>query len=688
MNFIFIFRSRSCGCCDGDVCPVAGKLENVSGLKLFRVALIGSPNSGKSTIFNYLTGGRQFVGNWPGVTVEKKEGFFIFGGFGVSLIDLPGCYTLSPTSVDEKIARDFLLEAKLDAVLQVVDASKLDRDLLLTVELLEMGIKLVVALNMFDLVEKLGYSIDLAAMSKILGVDVVPTVAVKGIGLHKLASKLVDVAKSGRSRSLRIDYGDFLEKYISDLEKRLSKYDIEANPRWVALKLLEGDEGIAERVKVLGGFEVVKLAEKYINEINEKVGSPPLHLIYEARYRFVRALIKRILRKIEDVELTVSELLDHVFTHKVWGVPIFIIIMWTMLKFTFDVAAPFVDAIDLTFSYLSSFIKDFIPIPWLASLIGDGLIGGVGFVLTFLPNILFLFLFISFLEDVGYMARAAYNLDAIMRKFGLSGKSVVPLILGMGCNVPAIMSTRTIESRSDRLTTIMVTPLIPCSARLPVFIMLASIFFGRNAPLAILSMYFIGFTLALLIAKLIKKLFKSGEETPLIIELPTYKIPTTRIVWNQASMRTRHFIEKVYSTILIASIFMWTLISLPPGSSVEKSLAAQLGKMLEPILKPLGFTWEIAFALIFGLMAKEVIIAAFGLVYGASVSTQLLTVLTPIQAFALMVFILVYIPCIPTIVTVKSETKSLKYTLAVIAYELILAYALALAIVSIGSIIL
>ena len=685
------FTSMTCSGCPGkkfcftNLADDTHLISTTQSLKKIRVALIGNPNTGKSCIFNELTHGKQYIGNWPGVTVEKKEGKLRYNSYEIVITDLPGTYNLGAISIDEKISRDYIIEEKPDVVVQVVDSTKLERNLYLTIELLESGANVVLALNMFDQLEAWGIKIDVEKLKQILGLEAVPTVAIRGEGLEELVKKIVQKGLNPASNPIPITYNRDIEKAISQLIQEIKKIGIKANPRWVAIKLLEEDQDIIEKVKFYGGNEIIKISKELITEIWDKNGVHPSFLISQTRYNFIKEIISKTVSRKVETTLTLTDLIDHVVTHKVWSLPIFFIVIWSMFKFTFDVAAPFVDAIDITFSLLAEWVKNAVTIDWLGSLLADGVIGGVGFVLVFFPNIFMLFLYMSIMEDIGYMSRAAYNLDSLLRRIGLSGKSIIPMLLGMGCNVPAIMSARTIDSHEDRLVTILVTPLIPCSARLPVFIMIASIFFAKMASLAVLSMYFLGFTLAILIALLLRKIIFKGRILPFIMELPNYKTPTMSLTFSQTWNRAKHFLKKVGGVILILSIVMWFLLNMPYGAPIEDSYGALLGKTIEPILRPLGFTWEIALALIFGFIAKEVVISALGVIFSGAAETALVSILSPASAFALMAFVLIYTPCIPTLVTIKNETNSWKWLVVTLFYELTLAYFIALGIVLIGN---
>ncbi len=652
-------------------------------MKEIVVAVIGNPNVGKSTLFNELTGAKQYIGNWPGVTVEKKEGEKIFGDYKIRFVDLPGTYGLGASSIDERIARDYIIFEKPDVVVDIVDASNLDRNLYLALELIETGARVIIALNMMDIAESKGISIDVDALSRELGVPVVPTVAIKGEGIDELCSMIVQVAEGKiRYRPLKVKYPDTIEEAIMEISSLLSGITEDIDTRWLAIKLLMQDkEVIRYVVDMENGKKIVSVARDYVEKIRSKFGEDPLFIIAEARYGIISEIIQRTVSRAYMEATDISDLLDRVLTHRFLGLPIFFVILWSVFLFTFNVAAPIVDGIDLLFGWMGEVIVSWDINPLLKSFLVDGVISGFGSVLVFVPNIFFLFLAMSILEDIGYMSRAAFNLDRIMRKFGLHGKSVIPMILGFGCNIPAIMSARTIESEEDRLTTMLVNPLIPCSARLPVLIMIASIFFGGYAPLAVFSMYVLGIFLALFMAILIRKIILRGVVSPFVMELPPYRLPSTKTItihmWNRGSK----FLRKAGIIIFSATTIIWALATFPHGTEFggPDSYIGMLGRLIEPILRPLGYNWQIAVALFFGFIAKEVFIDALGVIMGGDYETKLGAMLSPAQAYGLMVFILIYVPCVATLATIRSETGSWRWTIFVLLYELILAFILAFA---------
>ncbi len=669
--------------------------------RMAKIALAGNPNVGKTVIFNELTGSRQHVGNWPGVTVEKKSGKYAYRGIEIEVIDLPGTYSLSPYSIDEKVARDYIVEEKPDAVVNIVDASNIERNLYLTVQLLEAGANVVVALNMMDEAESKGMKIDIGRLSDILKVPVVPMVAVKGKGIGEMKDAIYEeITRHKEHRHMAIGYGKDVEKAIVSLEE-----DVERCPtlrkyrkRWVAIKLLEEDREVIGKVKDAGCVHIVKKAENIKKELGKKLDDDLETYFADKRYEFVDDALSIVLVKGKRV-WTFSDMLDKVLTHKIFGIPIFLAMMWAAFQFTFAVAVPFMDAIDIFFQWLgevsipalnSIWITD----PAIHSLVSEGIIGGLGSVLIFLPNIFLLFFVLSLMEDSGYLSRAAFVMDRAMYKIGLQGKSFVPMLLGFGCNVPAIMATRTIEDRRDRLITILVNPLMSCSARLPVYILFAGAFFVGIEGSVIFSMYFMGILLAIVMAVLLRRFLFRGKPSPLIMEMPPYRMPTLKSsaihMWEKGSM----FLKKAGTIIFLGVVIIWFLSTYPggPGSDIETSYVATIGHLVQPIFAPLGWDWKAAIALIFGFIAKEIVVGAYGTFYGisnadeesATLRGELHNTFTPVSAYAFMAFVLIYVPCLATIGTIKSETGSWKWTLFAVAYMVSLAYMVALVITTVG----
>jgi ferrous iron transport protein B len=662
------------------------------------VALIGNPNVGKSQIFNNLTGGRAHVGNWPGKTVEKKEGKCVHKGVELHIIDLPGTYSLTAHSIDELIARNFIVEEKPDVVVDIVDASNLERNLYLLLQLLELEANVVVALNKWDVAESLGYEINVDELSRLLGVPVIPTVATEKIGMEELKDAILEAAKRKERRKDVVKYGEPFDGIISEIASILqkdselsSKYPV----RWLAIKVLEADEEVMKTVSKSPVYNELKLK---LEEAKKVLGEDMEIALAERRYSIIaETIIPRVLIK-GARPLTLTDLLDKAFLSKHLGIPIFLALWWALFRFAFDVSAPFSNMLSMLFTELGKFVSSGISDPQLAGLVADGIFGGLGTVLSFFPPIFFLFLGLAVLEDSGYLPRAAFVMDRLMVKLGLHGRSFIPMLLGFGCNVPAVMATRTIEREEDRILTILVNPLMSCSARLPVYLLIASAVLGPWAAAATYSMYILGIALAILMAKLFRTVipYFKGKPSPLIMELPLYAVPTVRTTLIHAWERGRLFLRKAGTIILLVVILSWFLSNYPWEAvhqngefAIENSYIAQLGRLLEPYFRPLGFNWMAVVALFFGFLAKEAVVGTFATMLGVSeeeASSALASagVFTPLTGFAFMAFTLTYTPCMATLGAIYRETNSWKWTIFAVVYELALAYLVALGIVTFG----
>ncbi len=667
------------------------------------LALAGNPNSGKTTVFNNLTGARQHVGNWPGKTVEKKEGRFTFDGQEIQVVDLPGAYSLGAYSEDEIIARDYILLEDPDAVINVIDATNLDRNLYMTVQMLEMGARVVLALNMYDEVQSRDIKIDLPELAKRLCLPVLATIATRKEGMKELVAAALHHSGNGCGAPLKIGYGAVAEAEISALSQQLQTLPTLAakfNPRWLAIKLLEGDENI---VQVMGKYAdvspLVSLAADASAHLEETTGEDAASLFAAKRYEYIsKVLDKVVVRPPEAAEkLSLSDRIDRVVTHRVWGIPIFLLAMLAVFQFTFAVGGVFTGWVESLFEWfggaVSAGLASISAPAILVSLTVDGIISGVGSVLVFLPNILLLFLAISIMEDSGYLARAAYIMDRFMHSLGLHGKSFIPLILGFGCNVPAIMATRTLANRNDRLITILINPLMSCTARLPVYVLFTGALFSAYQGIVIFSLYVLGLFLAILVGVLLKKIFFKGEISHFVMELPPYRVPTLRSTVTNMWDRSSSFIRKAGTIIVVAVILVWVLASLPWGVAYasETSILGRLGSFFTPIFAPAGFgNWEASVALIFGVVAKEIVVGTLGVVYGAEgagLTTAIAQSWLPLSAFAFMAMTLVYIPCVATIGAIKKETNSWRWTAFAVGYSLVLGWVVAVAIYQIGRLI-
>ena len=661
------------------------------------IALAGNPNVGKTTLFNAITGARQHVGNWPGVTVTKKVGTKTYKGTEIEVVDLPGTYSLTAYSTDEVVARDYVVEEKPDVVVQIVDATNLERNLYLTTQLMELGAKVVIALNMWDLAESGGISIDTKKMEGFLEIPVVKTVADKGKGINDLLDEILVESGKGKHHEHEVSYGDDVEEKVIELEKILGEDSTLAKKypqRWLAVKLLDGDERILEMVNK---SSVASRINHVLNSIDKEEYEATMA---DKRYETINAVLPQFCNTCVR-EVSFSDMIDRVVTNKYLGIPVFLSMMWAAFEVTFTVATPFMEIVDMFFGWLAGVVAENVTSPWLSSLLGDGIVGGVGAVLIFVPNIFLLFMMLSLLEDSGYMARAAFVMDKLMYKIGLNGKSFIPMLMGFGCNVPAIMGTRTIEDDRDRLVTILVNPFISCGARLPVYILLAGAFFGRDAGAVIFGIYMLGILVAILSAKLIRGTVVKGSAAPFIMELPPYRLPTLKAsaihMWEKGFL----YIRKAGTIILLGVVLVWTLSAIPaPGVEAEfaseeilgtgDSMVGAIGKLLEPLVSPLGFDWRIAIALIFGFIAKEIVVGAMGVIYGVGEDEDALSeilvggAMSPLVALGLMVFTLLYMPCVACMGVIKSETGSWKWTLLSLGYGTVLAWIAAFIIYNVG----
>ncbi len=629
-------------------------------MKELTIALLGNPNVGKTSFFNALTGAHQYVANWPGVTVEKKTGILKWKDYIVNVVDLPGIYTLNARSIDEQIARDYLVNEKPDIVFNVVDATNLRRNLYLTIQIIETGIKTVLILNQMDEVKNLDIRIDSRELSKRLGVQVIETVATKGIDVNILMKSVLLIEE----KTKYVIYPDDLEEKFSSIQSLITKNgNLSAfPPRWLSIALAEGDP-YAISLAQKAGLNLLNLSEQNISL-----------RIAKARYDFIDSIVKQV--EVRPKEMwTLTDALDHVFTHKILGIPIFISIMWMIFQFTFSVSAPFSDLLSKGFDALGEYAH-LIP-GWIGSFVGDGLISGVGSVLTFVPLIFFLFFSMGILEDSGYMSRAAFLIDRIMHRFKLSGRAFIPLLLGFGCNASAIMTTRTLEGEKERLVSVLINPFATCSARLPIYAVLSAAFFGAFGGFAIFSIYMISIFVALTMAVVFNFILRNKESSPFVIEMPRYKSPTAKGLGIYTWSRGKHFLKKAGGIILGATAVVWLLSNLPVGSQIGDSFAAQIGKAISPILAPLGFDWHVTLALIFGGVAKEVTVTTLGTFANGNLESFLPTILNPVTAYALMLFALLYIPCAATQATMKMETGSYKWPIFSVIWGLSLAYAVA-----------
>ncbi len=662
-----------------------------------KIGLAGNPNVGKTTLFNNLTGLNQHVGNWPGKTVEKAEGHYNYNNNRVDVIDLPGNYALSAHSIEEIVSRDFIVDEDSDVIVNIIDASNLERNLYLTVQMMELGANLVVALNMNKFAQDKGYTIDAKKLSDLLGVPVVEIEANSKIGKDQLLKTIEEAAKNPVNTVNRLSYGPELFDHLNELQTAIEedKNLSDVPSRWIAIKLLEDDEIILDRIEdsskrnnILNTTEKVKKHFKDIyNESSEEV-------IANARYAYIEGLLKEVLTKPATEKKTLTDKIDSIVTNRLLGFPIFLVIMYLMFQITFTVAAPFQDMIDEGFGILGEMVAAALGDGMLTSFIVDGIIGGVGGVLVFLPQIILLFLIISFLEDSGYLARAAFVMDKVMHSLvGLHGKAFIPMILGFGCGIPGIMATRTMENEKDRLITMLIVPFMSCTARLPVYLLLVGAFFAAaDQTNVIFSLYVLGIVVAIIVAFILRKTLFDDMDAPFVMELPDYKLPTLRGILMHTAEKSWGFVRKAGTIILAAAIIVWILSSFPAGVEYgsQESAIGMIGTAVAPVFAPLGFgSWQPAVALIFGLVAKEVVVGTFSSLFGvaeegAGIAAAMHGIFTPLTAYVFMVFVLLYIPCFAALGTIKQETGGWKWPLIMSVTTLITAYVVAFIVYMVG----
>jgi ferrous iron transport protein B len=699
------------------------------------VAVAGNPNSGKSTLINAIAGTRMQVGNWAGVTVEKKEANFEFQGRKIRLVDLPGTYSLSPYTQEEIIARDYLVHERPDLIINVVDATNLERNLYLTVQLLELGIPVVMALNIYDEAEAKGYKIDVKEIEQMLGISVVPTSATKKTGLEALLKSALATADDPSAHTpQRLHYGEDIEAAAGAIEAALRNNHpalLDKYPqRWLLLKLMEGDSHVRNEVGNIGDAPMAEA----LRHLRKAHGEDIEAIMADTRYSLATGLTREVLRKPELRKMEITEKIDRIVLNRFLGIPIFLAAMWLVFKLTFDLSAPFADWLDAMtggpFKRWAEAILGTIGAPdWTVSLVNEGIIAGVGFVLVFVPVIFAMMFFITFLEGSGYMARAAFVMDRAMHAMGLHGKSFIPMLLGFGCNVPGIYATRTLENPRDKVLTALLLPLMSCGARLPVYVLFAGVFFAANSGTVIWSLYVMGIVLAIIMGIIFKKTLFRGEAPMFIMELPPYRMPSLRSLCLHTWEKGKHFLIKAGTYILAVSILVWFMLNLPWGVETKKdSYLGQAGQIAAPVLAPLGFgTWEAASSLITGVIAKEIVVGTMGEIYapatggeekkeatptlgedlkeivvsfGTAAKTAVTTTLgidgaaeeeedlsslktavhgafTPLTSYAFMVFVLLYMPCVVVAVAMRQEFGGWKWFGVAFVYQSVLAWGMA-----------
>lgn len=714
--------------------------------RTINVALVGNPNCGKTSLFNIASGAHEHVGNYSGVTVDAKEGFFEFQGYQFRLVDLPGTYSLSAYSPEELYVRKHIIEETPDVIINVIDAGNLERNLYLTTQLIDMNVRMVIALNMYDMLEHSGNVLDYKKLGELLGVPIVPTISRNGKGIDTLFHVIIGLYEGadfmgqkkeiqnevmrayrewhdsyvpdhkygshaeeehvtqGKSfiRHIHINHGPELERSIDAIKKEIGKTESirhKYSTRFLAIKLLENDKEIEQNVITLlpNCAEILAVKEKEIARLKLSINEDSEQAIADAKYGFITGALKETyVEKNQHTEMF-TRIVDSIVTHRVWGFPIFFIFLYLMFECTFTFGAYPQAWIEWLVAGLGSIVETQMPAGPLKDLIVDGIIGGVGGVIVFLPNILLLYLFISFMEDSGYMARAAFIMDKIMHKMGLHGKSFIPLIMGFGCNVPAIMASRIIESRKSRLVTMLITPFISCSARLPIYLVMIGALFPHNASLVLFSIYTIGILLAVLMARILSLFIVKGDDTPFVMELPPYRMPTAKSVFRHTWEKGAQYLKKMGGIIMIASIIIWFLGYYPnhsaydtPAEQQENSYIGQIGKAIEPAIEPLGFNWKMGIGILSGVGAKELVVSTLGVLYTNESDVDNVDLsnripITPLVAFGYMLFILIYFPCIATIAAIKQESGSWKWAAFAAFYTTALAWIISFAVYQIGS---
>ena len=704
--------------------------------RTINVALVGNPNCGKTSIFNIAAHAHERVGNYSGVTVDEKVGTFQHKGYTFNLVDLPGTYSLSAYSPEELYVRKHILEKNPDIILNVVDGSNLERNLYLTTQLIDMDITMVMALNMYDELQRSGDQIDIDQLSTLLGMPIVPTTGRSGDGIDRLFDKIIEVyeGRDARSRHIHVNHGRVLEKSIIQLRTELYKHGFSdaLSTRFLSIKLLENDKQLEQYVKGRDpDGSVMKMRNQIAEEFKSSSGRRLVEgdqkghrvdveadqqdiesAITDAKYAFVRgALAECYKRNGKSTLHALTDKIDAIVTHRWLGYPVFLVVMFITFWCTFALGQYPMDWLEALFALLGDWVGNLMSEGPLRSLVVDGIITGVGSVLVFLPNILILYLFISFMEDSGYMARAAFIMDKLMHRMGLHGKSFIPMIMGFGCNVPAIMATRTIEDRKSRLLTMLVIPMMSCSARIPVYVILVSAFFSQYAAYVIMGLYLLGMIMAVLMAKLFSRFFVKGESLPFVMELPPYRMPTAKAVLRHTWEKGKEYLKKMGTIILGASIIVWALSYFPMNDDrqqqAENSYMAKIGKTIEPAMRPCGFDWRQSVSLLAGVGAKEVVASTMAVVYATSTEeaealeadfesdenesriAQLIhDNMTPLSAASMLIFILLYMPCVSTIVAIKNESGKWKWALFTVAYTIILAWLVSTLFFQIGSLLI
>ncbi|MDR2690907.1 MAG: ferrous iron transport protein B [Dysgonamonadaceae bacterium] len=721
------------------------KLLSLAGerSKIINVALVGNPNSGKTSLFNIASGTHERVGNYSGVTVDAKEGKFTYKDYTFNLIDLPGTYSLSVYSPEELYVRKQIFDGTPDIIINVVSASNLERNLYLTTQLIDMDAIAVIALNMYDELEKAGAKLDCQALAEMIGYPVVPTVAKSGKGIPELFDRVIEVyeRRSPVARHIHINYGEEIEtgiRHVKKLLKEEGRLGIDTSLRYLSILLLEGDSVGERMIAGLPGAEkILKERDIHAQYIRDDFREDVETAFTDARYGFIDGALQQTFKAGKKDSLKITHRIDRFVTNKILGFPLFFLFMFMMFEGTFILGAYPMQWIERLVAVFGNLIDRLMSEGPLKSLLIDGVVGGAGSVIVFLPNIVILYLFISFMEDSGYMARAAFIMDKFMQKMGLHGKSFIPLVMGFGCNVPAILSARIIESRNTRLITILVNSLMSCSARLPVYLLLVGAFFPEHGGLALFGLYITGILLAIIMSRIFKKFLVKGEDLPFVMELPPYRMPTLKAMNRHCWDKTSQYLKKMGGIILVASILVWFLEYFPQNAGrnrfydekiseimtdrtlsageseqritllnmrkkeeqKENSYIGKIGHFIEPVVKPLGFDWKIGASLVSGMAAKEIIVSTLGIIYTGDGDNDMLLkerlqterspdgnlVFTPLVAAGFLLFVLIYFPCIATVAAIKNESGSWKWALFVVVYTTVLAWLVSFAVYQIGS---
>lgn len=714
--------------------------------RTINVALVGNPNCGKTSLFNIASGAHEHVGNYSGVTVDAKEGFFDFQGYHFRIVDLPGTYSLSAYTPEELYVRKHIIEETPDVIINVADSSNLERNFYLTTQLIDMNVRMVIALNMYDELESSGNKLDYIKLSQLIGVPMIPTVCRRGEGIDQLFHVIIgiyeggdflsqkgeirseiledlrdwhktyvpdhefgshkeeeDARPRGYMRHIHINHGPELERSIEEVKKAISQNeDIrhKYSTRFLSIKLLENDKEIENFISTLpNGKEIIAIRNKETLRIRKVMNEDSEQAITDAKYGFITGALKETFTDNHLEKEQTTRVIDSIVTHRIWGYPIFFLFLYIMFEGTFVLGDYPMQGIEWLVDQLGNLIRNNMAEGPLKDLLIDGIIGGVGGVIVFLPNILILYFFISILEDSGYMARAAFIMDKIMHRMGLHGKSFIPLIMGFGCNVPAIMATRTIEDRKARLITMLVNPLMSCSARLPIYLVMIGAFFPNCASFMLLCIYTAGILLAVIMARIFSKFLVKGEDSPFVMELPPYRMPTSKSIMRHTWEKGAQYLKKMGGIIMIASIIIWFLGYYPQHDAYENvaeqqenSYIGQIGKAIEPVIKPLGFDWKLGIGLISGVGAKELVVSTLGVLYTNEGDVENVNLsnripITPLVALAYMLFVLIYFPCIATFAAIKQESGSWKWAIFTAGYTTGLAWLVAFTVFQIGSLI-